>query len=658
MTLIPNSLDELRSGIMKDASREDQIDSPDYDDLEKTYLGGLRRRLTTAKNNRDTNHDAYDGMTYLEWCESNRRGATSYIKPRNNRQETNFTTGTTRQKLMIQLANLINLNLEPDITAFNHNDLVTTQLGEGMENILEKSREIDGDEEKKLMRQYTLMEQGEVFVEVMWKKGFELKKTLENFKEGQFKNVKIRSRLKKALGKLTSTVIRNEKVYKGDMTQPIFADQPFIFTAERVPYNDLEPMFKDFDMWKYVAFDMKHLLDQTADNESGYVGAWNIGEYKKGFVEVIKYQSQVDNEFQLTLNGIPMLPIGYPLTEVSPAGEYMIDGQIFSIIDSHFSGGKSLISILKTSQALEDEFWKLVMLSEQQKLTPPMINNTGRVLSSRAQMPGVVTANIPFDKFKPLLEGKGITQSEIAVLDMLRSNLEDNSTDKQFGGKAPEGDPTATEISVVQSQAEKLLGLTIFPAALLEKKLADHSIPILLKHWFDPVDTVIDGIKGSLKETNVFRRSNLEKSIDGQGVGQEIVEVTDKPVPSPFEIFEEENKIFEQTGIPTRKIVLNRDDIMRYKYTFRTSVVPTPKKSSNLQKRAFQEEVATFSLSPNFSMDWFEENAAITYGRNPQKVFARQGGPVDPALANSIQRPGGAGDEKTTLDNSGAGGKV
>lgn len=616
------------SGVLRDVDNK-EVPTPDYTDKEKVYLGAMRKRLVATKQSRDTNHDVFDGMTYIERCASNRRGATSYIKPRKNRQESNFTTGKSRKQLMVDLAGLVNLNLEPDITAYDRNDLGLTELGEAMENILEKSRDIDGDEEKKLMRQYTLMEQGEVYVEVMWKKGFELKKTMQNFASGRFRNVEIRSRLKKSLGRLTSNVIMNEKVYLGDITQPIVKEQPHLFTAESQPYESLQAIFEGYEMWKYVPKDMTSFTSEVANADTGYLSAWTIGTVKKGRVEIIKYQSITDNEFQIFLNGIPMLPIGFPLSEITPDSTYLLEGQIFSIIDAHFAYGKSLIQILKTSQALEDEFWKLTLLKGQQGAIPSMINNTGRAMSSRMLMPGVIIPNIPPDKFKPLLDSqlRGVTSNETQVLSLLRDNIEDNSSSEQFGGQAVKKNTTAEEVSTVQAQAEKLFGLTVFPAALLEKKIAEKAIPILLANWFDPVDEVVDKVRNSL--VPVYRRSNVEKPIDGEGIGQQVVEVVGKgAVPSPFEIFKQEQEIFNSTGIPTRKIVLSSEMMHTMKTTYAVAVVPTPKRSSNMQKMMFREEANVFALSPNFSMDWFEETAATTYGRNPQKVFNRSGGNV------------------------------
>jgi hypothetical protein len=356
-------------------------------------------------------------------------------------------------------------------------------------------------------------------------------------------------------------------------------------------------------------------------------------------VEIIRYQSKPDNELQILLNGVPMLPIGYPLSEISPDGEYMLIKQVFSLIDEHFTYGKSLLQLLKSAQGLEDEFWRLAFLKGQQSFLPPMINNTGRILSSKIFMPGTFTNNIPEGKLKAIIEqNQGITNGEIAVLKMLRDNIEEQSTAPQISGQQPEGDPTATEVNRLQAQAEKMLGLTVMSAALLEKKVAEISIPILLKNWFDPVDETIDKVKQGL--IGVYRTLNVEKPVDGQGMGQEIVEVAPgSAMPRPYDVFMEEKRIKKETGIPARKIYLNRDHMIASKYLWRVSVIPQPKKTSNLQKLMFRDKAMVYAQSPNFSMDWFEENAAMVWGDNPQKVFKRQ---PQQTQAGGIAMPMGA----------------
>ncbi len=127
---------------------------------QEIYMGNLRRRLTRAKDRRDTTHDFFDGMSYIQRCEQNRKIANSWIRPKENKQDTAFTTGTARDKLQALLSAINNMNLKVDITAFDEDNAVLSDLGEGMEDIIDKTEEMDLDEEKRLWRQFTLVTQG------------------------------------------------------------------------------------------------------------------------------------------------------------------------------------------------------------------------------------------------------------------------------------------------------------------------------------------------------------------------------------------------------------------------------------------------------------------------------------------------------------------
>ncbi len=600
------------------------LESPDYTPKEVSYLMAIRDRLVRAKRQRDQNWEQFDGMTYVERCQQNRRIAQTAIKPRTNRSEIEFSTGSPRAKLLAQLAHLNNLNLQPDVTAYDDAAFVLGELGEAMENILEKQAELHNDEEHQMLRRYVLFEQGEVFVERHWKDEYIPEKKLHGKFAGKFRGVEWTERMKKAIGGLKTNIIRNEYVYLGDVTKFDNDDEPYLFTRQVYSYAELEPLFKEFEMWKYVSMSVK-FYDQAFSftGINGYNPFWAVESVGKGFIECVKYQDKPNNEFQIFLNGVPMFPIGFPMPWKH--GNYSIVKQVSEIIDPDCAYGKSLIQRMKMAGAMEDEMWRNVLLMFQQMLKPPMINNTGQVLSSRMFMPGIITNNIPADKLKPLLEGNRTgMKGEAQVLQLLRDNLNDNSTDPTFSGKTPEGNPTATEINTVQVQAEKVFGQAILVSALLEQKLARLGVDLILENYFDPVDTKVDEIRNELR--NVYRRSNIEKPIEGRGMGQELVMMAEThEVPSPYQVFEAEKEQEKISGMPTRIIVLNRDEILQSKYAWRIKVIPSPRRTTNLQKLMFTEEVNTLMLSPNFNWGWFEEKAAVTYGENPQKVFMRPG---------------------------------
>lgn len=659
--LVPQSIDELRSYALKeDEASMIAVERPDYEPKEVAYLDAIRKRLQSAKTQRDGNMEQFDGMTYVERCQQNRRLAQTAVKPRTNRAEIEFSTGMPRKKLLDQLAQLNGLNLSADVTAFDENNFALAELGEAVENIYEKQVELTNDEERAMLRRYVLFEQGEVFVERIWQNDYKPEKKLQQEFKGKFRGVNWSERLKKVLGGLKTNVVRNEYVYLGDITKFFMEDEPFIFSRRLMSHSQLEPLFKDFEMWKYIGFTLKYF-----DSAFSYTGInsfnpfWALETVQKGFHECIAYQDKDNNEFQYFIDGIPMFPIGFPMPWKH--GNYSIVKQLNEIIDPDFAYGRSLIQRVKMSGAMEDEMWRNVLTMFQQMLKPPMINNTGLVLSSRIFLPGVMTNNIPDGKLKPLLEGlrQGM-RGELQVLDLVRSNLNENSAEPQFGGQAAKGAQTATESSFLQAQAEKIFGQAILVSALLEKKLAYLGVDLILENYFDPVDTKLNEISQTLE--NVYRTSNVMKPVHGKGMGQEVVMTMDKgKMPSAYGVFQAEKQQEKVSGMPTKIIVLDREEILKTRYAFRISVVPMPRRSSNLQKLMFREKTEIYKNSPNFSMDWFEEHAAITFGDNPSKVFNKQQVPTaapgimppqDPRMAAAKQMPQ---ERKPALNTAGMG---
>src|SRR5436853_7379551 len=121
-----------------------------YTDKEKEYAGYLQQRLQLARDQRNQNHDEFDGMTYIQYYESNLKGANSFIAPKKNREDTTFVTGTTRQAILALLAKINMLNLSPEVKAFNKNNHQDVSTGQAMEDIITKVDQLDNDELKKI----------------------------------------------------------------------------------------------------------------------------------------------------------------------------------------------------------------------------------------------------------------------------------------------------------------------------------------------------------------------------------------------------------------------------------------------------------------------------------------------------------------------------
>jgi len=596
---------------------------PEYTDEEKEYLSNLQKKLTRAKNARDQTRVEFDGMTYIKYCEENRKLANSYIQPRQNREETNYQSGTIRQKMFAILAAVNNLDLSPDVNVYDKDNIEIAGLGQSIEDIIWKTEELDKDEEKKLLRQYTLMEQGTVFVNEDWVEKIGIKKTFTKSFDGS--TAKWTQRLEKVFEGCSREIIQNEKVYLGDITQFEMDKQPYIFTVEILPYSVAEQIYGTWERWKYVSKYRKNFQPSKEGENTLYNSNWLLTDIRNEQVEIIKYQDKPNNEFQIIINSIPMLPIGFPMPWKH--GDYSIVKQVFSIISPHFAYGKSFPSVTRLQVAVWDEMLRLMVLKTQQSFKPPLGNLTGRVLSSRVLMPGVISHGVDPDQLKPMLpDARGLTNAEAAVLEIIKNNIDQLTVNPTFTGQQPQGTPTATQIIEVQRQARLVLGLVIFVMAMLEKKLSILRIKNIFEHWFDPVDEVIDEVKGVLKRK--FRSFSRKIPISGVGVGQRKVKVTDE-TKSAFELFKEEERVSQETGIPTRIVELNADVIKNLSYQFNVSIIPREKRTSPTSKLMFREMLADVMLfdrpDKGIEVDWayLGERFAVNWEENSDKLFKK-----------------------------------
>src|SRR5581483_2306493 len=429
-----------------------------YSEKEKEYAGYLQTRLQIARDQRNQNHDEFDGMTYMQWYESNLKGANSFIAPKKNKEDTTFVTGTTRQALLAMIAKISQLNLSPEIKAFDKNDHEDVHTGQAMEDIVLKADELDHDEEKKLLRQYELFSQGTAFAEEVWTEEFRSNKTLNQKKwEGQIKDVDWKENLEKVYEGCRRNLLPGPNVFLGAITEFDMEQQPYIFTVDYIPYDEAKALYGEWERWEYVTRDLQNFSEPTP--QAILYNNWRLQTTRKDMVEVIKYQDKWANEFMVILNGVMMMPIGFPMPW--KYGEYNIVKQVYEIITPYFAYGGSLIKRLKTAQALEDEFWRLAILKTQQSFQPPRGNPSGKVLSSRIFMPGKITQGLDPAMVKPLVETTGVNSSEVQIMQMLKQNLHDNSLPDISQGQEPQGDQTATEIMQLQREAKVLLGLAV-----------------------------------------------------------------------------------------------------------------------------------------------------------------------------------------------------
>ena len=592
-----------------------EVKTLEYTNEQSEYLGSLKKRLTDAKSIKEGSHEEFNGLSYKQYHEANEAGANTSIKVTKNKGEKNFQSGTLRQKIFALLSAINNLNLSPDIMAYDETDIEISELGGALEDIMEKVNVLDGDEEKRMLRQYELLKQGTVFVEDAWMdKWIKEKKFTKKF-DGidatwTEKDIKESSRPER-------NIISGLSVFLGDIRQYDITMQPYIFTVEYITKEDAEATYGKWKMWENVPTSLVNFSEDVTDFN------WRLeAEEYNDKVEVIKYQDLPNNEFQIIVNGVPMLPMGYPMPWEYRG--YSIAQQNLEPIKENFAYGKSFIFRSKDIVSLLDEMMKLAILKTQKSFLPPYFNVSGRVISRDVLMPGNLSMNVKPGDIQPatLDESKGVTNAEFGMINQLTEFVNANTVSPTFQGQKEEGTITATQTLALQRQSQTMMGLVILSMSLLEQKLAVKRLMILLERWFDPIDATFDETRNKLK--NKYRVVSSRKQIRKNGEGIQMIVPSDDDISREM-IEENENSMRLSTGKPTKIIVINPEMLKQAKLTWNIVVNAKERNSSELSKLMFKDMlISGMNMGFQFNMDYVQNRYAEMYNEDSSKLFQKQ----------------------------------
>jgi len=633
---MPEEKKEEKSELLESGQQE-EIVAPKYTDDETKYLGRLLARFEATIVAREGQHQELDGMTYSEYFDANEKMANTFIEPKKNKDDSSFQSGTARDKMFALLAALNNLNLSPDVSAFDESNVEIANMGEAMEDIILKTQEMDGDEEKKFLRQYELLKQGTVFCEEVWDERWMTDKKVKAGGKftGQVAGLSWTSTLKKLFSKPATNVLAGTAVFLGSMRQYSIDLQPYLFTLEITDYGDAESTFGTWERWKNVP-KIFNPMSFARKGNTLYDNAWKTLNVESGQAVIIRYQDKWNNEAAVWINGVLMTPVGLPLTLVNGFSEYSITQQNLEPFHAKFAMGNSLMRKLRGKVGALDEMIRLAVLKDQKSYAPPKLNFSGRVLSSRIFAPGKITSGIPRDSIADLdaHQAVGITQPELAMIAEMKQQINESSVSPQFAGQASAGQQTATEIVELQRQAKMVLGITIFSCSLLEWKLSWLRLYNVLAKWFDPTDQKLDETRGVLVDQ--YRVVNSKHPIAGEGMGNRIVmpmkPTQDQPMPSAQDIMGVENQLTQATGKPTRITVLNVDQIRSAKTIWQIVMKAREKPTSDTSKLLFRAELQdALIFGPLINMDYYAELFARTWQRDPGKVINKS--PMPPPVA-------------------------
>jgi len=627
-----------------------------YDPTQLQYRSYLNQRITRAQENRDRQTPEFQGKTYLQYFEENEKIAHTYPEPLKNDNEKQLSTGTIESKLNTLLAHLNNLNLTPIVNAFDRNNQSLRELGVAFTDIMAVTAEHDGnddggDKEKRLARQRELLKQGTVFVQENWITKYEIKKKLKEKYSGQFSNFSGYSeRLEKVFQGCSRELLYGPNVYLGDITAFSMNDQPYIFTVEQMHYDTAKTLYGTFENWKFVR---PGVPDTTGTDTTAAVGGrtiydqkFRISNLKDDQVEVVKYQDPTRDEFMILINNEMMLPPGFPLSAVTPAGKFNVTKQTLYVINSQFAYGKSFVSsgaVYALSKTL-DQMLRLFELKTRKSISPSYVNTTNRVIPAKVLNPGNITMGIPANALQAIgNESQGVTSSEFQIFQEIQGEIEKSTISNIFQGQQAKSGATATEIIEVQRQAKLTLGLIIAACTMLEVKIGYLRLWNIIGNWLNPVGAHADG-------TARYRSVTRNVAIEGSGKGDRMVIPIDGSLPSPEAIRALSLEDEQKKGYPVRRMYLTPKGVREAEIHWYITVEPREEESSAYFKLIFREmigdAISLLQLGAQPNVEGMTDEFGKVYNVDKSKIFAGgaigvpPGAQVDPATVAGDRNAG------------------
>lgn len=529
----------------------------------------------------------FDGMGYMKYNETNEMADISYLQPKKNKFDSRITTGITHEKDTTLVSMMEGFNFEGKVHVFYKN-VEQTDLSTTITSWVRKSRELERYDEKRPINYRNLFAQGTAFTCEKYVERYVPKKIFDfslvdfaNLEKTKWKD----AGLKKEYCGCESDLVDGKKVFLEDIRQWDIRKQPGVYTVEYVPREILEGIFRNNKYWKYIPKKSAPGVLSFITQGSIY-SDWTFGEIDFDKIEVIQAYRQFENRYQIYLNGVPMLPAGFPLTAVSPSGLPPIAKGDIDLMQL-FAYSKSVPAKTKIDQAVFDNMLRLMLIKFEQSAFPPKGNLSSTVVSPNIFMPGRITNNMRAEDLPDLMTNPGVTNSDFSMFQLVKEGIDSKSIGALLEGQNVPGDMTLGQYMDMQKKQMLKMGRYFDAVINWEKQMLHLRTMNLLANGTKPFEqTVQDGLIKN-KYQDIATTDSFE---DGQK-GTRIIKFSENNILSPYEVMDEELKLREQTGQEIRYAYLDpnlaRQMITDPDYCFYYEVVPVDKNNDKLTQMMF-----------------------------------------------------------------------
>lgn len=588
------------------------------------------RELDDAISQRQQTFTELDDMTYDQWYLANKKAGTGYIRPKKNRQDLRTVTGTTREKVNTVVTSLLRYNFDFRIDAWDENNWPERSLGFGLEGLVQKSRvnECPTYKEKLPVFYEEFVSQGNVFLFEASVQEEEIRKTLRDKKIEDVMKVKWDEK-KEMVERCEVDMVPGLNVYLGNIRDKYMEKQPYIGLRRELTDLESEALYSNFERWKQVKESESGPVHILHDQGGQQYNDWNMLQPKKGYREEIRYYNLHKNVYQIYLDGVPMLPVGFPLEVLLGVKKYpviKVDGEPIS---RYFAYCRGISSKNKFNQAIMDEFFRVLLLKFRKSTSPPMANLTGKQLNKSIFYPSTIHQGIDPEKLKPIGDNSAVTGPEFETFRLVKSIIDESSVSPIFEGQRSPGEQTAKEISELKSQSMMRLGFIMLGIIQMEEKLIWLRIYNLLRNYTKP-DEQLKEVKGKLEKVVLYKTETVERELEEGSKGMHMIEFGEEMLEEE-QVMAEEDILSRKKGVTVRKTYLNAKVLGKLRHKFLVTVVPTEKEATELRAALFEESLMKAKqIWPQSVNDKYAQEKWANYQRLDSRKFFIENAPVMP----------------------------
>lgn len=621
----------VSTGVEKDKEAETHTDDIRLTEEQLEQRGRILKRADRARDNREDSHHYFDEMTYLQDYKANEDAANTYLTPKINQTDIRINTATSEKKLDTIINQVLSMNIQPEVRAHDIYDNEIKYLGKDIEDIvirtnrIEKEEDVIEDAVRELITQRALFMK-EVFVE----------RTV----------VDKRSRNNKYTIKRTEKrLIPGRKIYLGDMSIPAyrFNEQPFVIEYDKTNWDMTHAMFSDNENWEFVRKGSK--LNITLEYDSQGYAEWLMNDIEDDQVEIVRYYSYPDDEYQVYVNGIPMKDVDAALPWEWEG--YNISMTVVKSTAGDWAYGKPPIASAKTLQALENETIRNFVFKMRQGLQPPLGTQGKKIFGKQIWDPGAMTQGVSKGTFEKLIDHSGVTQADMAMFQLINSITEEfTGVSRSAQGLDSPGEKTATQAVKDLEQSLKMMGQII--AAVLRMRISVTYLRVynILENHTKALGRKIDPLtKKTVNKYMNFTISDTDLGSGVRGTKKIIFQDRDLTERENEDIFEEEERE-KKRGRNVRFRSLNIKKLRNFPLVFYVTALEKERPGSAVDKLMQTEKINQVATIEKLSQGQVRGNWAglaedVSAAWSSRDLFQK---------APPEQLPGAEGEENPELD--------